>query len=71
LYELFTNSNYHQNAELLWLTPPKTLKPEPKPCVLLLLQVRVMPRCWLVLLRLWLRVDGSLVRLREVRHFCR
>jgi type 2A phosphatase activator TIP41 len=38
---------------------------------LLPLQVRVMPRCWLVLLRLWLRVDGSLVRLREVRHFCR
>jgi hypothetical protein len=36
-----------------------------------LLQVRVMPRCWLVLLRFWLRVDGSLVRLREVRHFCR
>jgi type 2A phosphatase activator TIP41 len=30
-----------------------------------------MPRCWLVLLRFWLRVDGCLVRLREVRHFCR
>jgi hypothetical protein len=36
-----------------------------------LLQVRVMPRCWLVLMRFWLRVDGCLVRLRDVRHFCR
>jgi hypothetical protein len=30
-----------------------------------------MPRCWLVLMRFWLRVDGCLVRLRDVRHFCR
>ena len=34
-------------------------------------KVRVMPRCWLVLLRFWLRVDGALVRLRETRLFCR
>ena len=34
------------------------------------LQVRVMPRCWLVLLRFWLRVDQVLVRLRETRYFC-
>ena len=33
-------------------------------------QVRVMPRCWLVLLRFWLRVDKVLVRLRETRYFC-
>jgi type 2A phosphatase activator TIP41 len=34
-------------------------------------QVRVMPRCWYALLRFFLRVDGVLVRLREVRLFCR
>jgi type 2A phosphatase activator TIP41 len=34
-------------------------------------KVRVMPRCWLVLLRFWLRVDGALMRLRETRLFCR
>ncbi|KAG2427198.1 hypothetical protein HXX76_010916 [Chlamydomonas incerta] len=34
-------------------------------------KLRVMPRCWLVLLRCWVRVDGSLVRLRESRLFCR
>ncbi|PNH08716.1 TIP41-like protein [Tetrabaena socialis] len=34
-------------------------------------KLRVMPRCWLVLLRLWMRVDGSMVRLRETRLFCR
>lgn len=28
-----------------------------------------MAECWFVLLRFWLRVDGVLVRLREVR-FC-
>lgn len=33
-------------------------------------KVRVMPRCWYVLCRLWLRVDGALVRLRESRIFC-
>jgi hypothetical protein len=29
-------------------------------------QVRVMPRCWYVLVRFWLRVDRVMVRLREV-----
>lgn len=29
-----------------------------------------MPKCWYVLLRFWLRVDGVLVRLRETRLFC-
>ncbi|KAG2493139.1 hypothetical protein HYH03_008563 [Edaphochlamys debaryana] len=37
----------------------------------LTVKLRVMPRCWLVLLRLWVRVDGSMVRLREARMFCR
>ncbi|KAF8059428.1 TIP41L [Scenedesmus sp. PABB004] len=37
----------------------------------LTVKVRVMPRCWLVLLRFWLRVDGCVVRLREVRYFSR
>lgn len=40
-------------------------------CSQLVAKVRVMPRCWLVLLRFWLRVDGTLVRLRETRLFCR
>lgn len=31
-----------------------------------LVQVRVMPRCWYVLVRFWLRVDHVMVRLREV-----
>ena len=35
------------------------------------LKVRVMPKCWYVLLRYWLRVDGVLVRLRETRLFCK
>jgi hypothetical protein len=35
------------------------------------LKVRVMPRCWYVLLRFWMRVDGVLIRLRETRFFCR
>jgi type 2A phosphatase activator TIP41 len=34
-------------------------------------KVRVMPRCWLVLLRLFVRVDGRLARLRETRVYCR
>ncbi|KAL4446807.1 hypothetical protein ABPG77_008051 [Micractinium sp. CCAP 211/92] len=34
------------------------------------LKVRVMPRCWYVLLRFWLRVDHVMVRLRETRVFC-
>jgi type 2A phosphatase activator TIP41 len=33
-------------------------------------QLRMMPKCWFVLLRFWLRVDDSLVRLREARYFC-
>jgi type 2A phosphatase activator TIP41 len=40
-------------------------------CSQLVAKVRVMPRCWLVLLRFWLRVDGTMVRLRETRLFCR
>jgi len=34
-------------------------------------KVRVMDRCWLCLARFWLRVDGTMVRLRETRLFCR
>lgn len=34
------------------------------------IQVRVMPRCWYVLLRFFLRVDKVLVKLRETRIFC-
>ncbi|GAX85526.1 hypothetical protein CEUSTIGMA_g12942.t1 [Chlamydomonas eustigma] len=34
-------------------------------------KLRVMPKCWFVLLRLWIRVDGCMVRLRETRLFCR
>ena len=37
----------------------------------LTVKVRVMPRCWYVLLRFFLRVDGVLVRLRETRLFCK
>ncbi|KAL3153289.1 hypothetical protein ABBQ38_011634 [Trebouxia sp. C0009 RCD-2024] len=33
-------------------------------------KVRVMPRCWYVLLRFFLRVDKVLVKLRETRIFC-
>ena len=32
-------------------------------------KIRVMPKCWYVLLRFFLRVDGLLVRLREARLF--
>lgn len=39
--------------------------------VQLTVKLRVMPKCWLVLVRFWLRVDGVLVRLREARLFCR
>jgi hypothetical protein len=35
-----------------------------------IVQIRVMPKCWFVLLRFWLRVDNTLVRLRETRFFC-
>lgn len=34
------------------------------------MQIRVMPKCWYVLLRFFLRVDKVLVRLRETRIFC-
>lgn len=33
-------------------------------------KIRVMPRCWYVLLRFFLRVDKVLVKLRETRMFC-
>lgn len=33
------------------------------------LKVRVMPSCWFVLLRYWLRVDGVTIRLRDTRCF--
>lgn len=33
-------------------------------------QVRVMPNCWYVLVRFFLRVDRMFVRLREARLFC-
>jgi len=38
---------------------------------LLTAKVRVMPTCWFLLLRFWLRVDGVLMRLRDTRMFCR
>ena len=34
------------------------------------LKIRVMPTCWFVLLRFWMRCDGVRVRLRETRFFC-
>lgn len=34
---------------------------------LLTAKVRVMPNCWFLLLRFWLRVDGVLMRLRDTR----
>lgn len=34
------------------------------------MQIRVMPKCWYVLLRFFLRVDKVLVKLRETRIFC-
>ncbi|CAK9181147.1 unnamed protein product [Ilex paraguariensis] len=37
---------------------------------LLTVKVRVMPSCWFLLLRFWLRVDGVLMRLRETRMHC-
>lgn len=33
-------------------------------------RVRVMPKCWLVLLRFWLRVDDTVLRIRETRYYC-
>jgi type 2A phosphatase activator TIP41 len=32
-------------------------------------KVRVMPKCWFVLLRFWMRCDGVAIRLRETRLF--
>lgn len=29
-----------------------------------------MPKCWFVLMRFWLRVDDTLLRIREARYFC-
>ncbi|KAF6176248.1 hypothetical protein GIB67_023539 [Kingdonia uniflora] len=37
---------------------------------LLTVKVRVMPSCWFLLLRFWLRVDGVLMRLRDTRVHC-
>ncbi|XP_021625001.2 TIP41-like protein [Manihot esculenta] len=37
---------------------------------LLIVKVRVMPSCWFLLLRFWLRVDGALMRLRDTRMHC-
>lgn len=37
---------------------------------LLTVKVRVMPSCWFLLLRFWLRVDGVLMRLRDTRMYC-
>ena len=37
---------------------------------LLTVKVRVMPTCWLLLLRFWFRVDGVLMRLRDTRMHC-
>jgi len=34
-------------------------------------RLRVMPQCWFALLRLFLRVDRTVVRLRETRLLCR
>eukprot|EP00246_Nothoceros_aenigmaticus_P014629 TRINITY_DN5714_c0_g1_i1.p1 TRINITY_DN5714_c0_g1~~TRINITY_DN5714_c0_g1_i1.p1 ORF type:complete len:327 (+),score=52.02 TRINITY_DN5714_c0_g1_i1:133-1113(+) len=36
---------------------------------LVTVKVRVMPTCWFLLLRFWLRVDGSIMRLRDTRMF--
>ncbi|KAK9112635.1 hypothetical protein Scep_020154 [Stephania cephalantha] len=38
---------------------------------LLTVKVRVMPSCWFLLLRFWLRVDGVLMRLRDTRMYCK
>ncbi|XP_077224942.1 TIP41-like family protein [Tasmannia lanceolata] len=37
---------------------------------LLTVKVRVMPSCWFLLLRFWLRIDGVLMRLRDTRMYC-
>ena len=35
----------------------------------MIMQIRVMPKCWFVLLRFWLRVDDTIIRIREARYF--
>jgi type 2A phosphatase activator TIP41 len=35
-----------------------------------LVQIRMMPKCWFILMRFWLRVDDTLIRLHEARYFC-
>lgn len=37
----------------------------------LMVKIRVMPKCWFVLMRFFLRVDGVMARLREARVFGR
>ncbi|XP_008812905.2 TIP41-like protein isoform X2 [Phoenix dactylifera] len=37
---------------------------------LLTVKVRVMPSCWFLLFRFWLRIDGVLMRLRDTRVYC-
>lgn len=29
-----------------------------------------MPKCWFVLLRFWLRVDDTILKIRETRYYC-
>ena len=36
----------------------------------LVIKLRVMPSCWYVLMRYWLRVDGVVVRCNDTRLFC-
>lgn len=33
-------------------------------------KIRVMPTCWFVLLRFFLRIDGQMVRLKDTRYYC-
>ena len=35
--------------------------------VRLSVKIRVMPKCWFVLLRLYLRIDGGVIRVRDTR----
>ena len=37
---------------------------------LLVMQIRVMPSCWYILQRFFLRIDGHMVRIRDVRTLC-
>ena len=34
------------------------------------MQIRVMPSCWYILQRFFLRIDGHIVRIRDVRILC-